>query len=144
MTCAHEAKPAPTRRILIVEDNLDQLHSLARVLQDLGHVVEWAINGYAAFNITHDFKPDYVIVDLGLPGMSGYELCRQLKASRSRAGVELIVHSAYSTPEHQARAKALGCTTYIVKPAPPNTWQDLFGDARAPRRQALGGASQAL
>lgn len=144
MTLAYEAKPAPARRILIVEDNLDQLHSLARVLQDLGHVVEWAINGYAAFNITRDFKPDCVIVDLGLPGMSGYELCRQLKASRSRAEIELIVHSAYSTPEHQARAKQLGCTTYIVKPAPPNIWQDLFGDARAPRGQALGGANQTL
>lgn len=62
-------KPAQTRvhRILIVEDNLDQLHTLAFVLKEMGHTVDFAINGYVAYDVVRRFRPDTLIMDLGLP-----------------------------------------------------------------------------
>jgi DNA-binding response OmpR family regulator len=76
--------PAPGTgcRILVVEDNLDSVHSLAMLLRDMGHEVEYAINGYAALSVAQVFKPEVVFLDLGLPGLDGFEVCRAMKADR--------------------------------------------------------------
>src|SRR6266851_5590902 len=69
----------PARRVLIVEDNIDAGRSLAYYLRDVGHQVEHAINGYAAIAIARNLRPDVVFLDLGLPGMDGFTVARQLK-----------------------------------------------------------------
>src|SRR6266851_4796656 len=69
----------PSRRVLIVEDNIDAGRSLAYFLRDVGHHIEHAINGYAAIAIARNLRPDIVFLDLGLPGMDGFTVARQLK-----------------------------------------------------------------
>jgi DNA-binding response OmpR family regulator len=58
-------------RIVVVEDNLDHVHSLAMLLKEMGHSVDFAINGYVAYDVVRRFRPHTVICDLGLPGVSG-------------------------------------------------------------------------
>lgn len=110
---------ASQRRVLVVEDNLDTVHGLARLLKDDGHRVEFAINGYAALRIAESFRPDVVVLDLGLPGMNGLDVCIQLKAEPSLRRARIIVVTAYADDEHRARARAAGCDTYLVKPYDP-------------------------
>lgn len=121
-------------RILVIEDNLDQLHALAGVLRGMGHTVDYAINGYVAMDIARRFKPDYVLLDLGLPGMSGFEVCKQLRADPELSQIPVIATSAYGDAKLRERAKAVGVDDYLVKPIEVAKWYELFGDPRA--RQA--------
>src|SRR5258707_8372705 len=73
-------KAGVRRRVLVVEDNLDTVHSLVFLLRDMGHQVDFAINGYAAVTLAQRMHPEFVFLDLGLPGLDGFEVCRKLKA----------------------------------------------------------------
>lgn len=115
-------------RILVIEDNLDQLHTLAGVLRGMGHTVDYAINGYVAMDIARRFKPDYVLLDLGLPGMSGFEVCKQLRADPELSQIPVIATTAYSDAKFQERAKELGIDEYLVKPIDVAKWYEVFGD----------------
>jgi two-component system CheB/CheR fusion protein len=123
-------KSARVLRILLVEDNLDQLHTLAGVLRGMGHTVDYAINGYVAMDIARRLKPDYVLLDLGLPGMSGFEVAKQLRADPELSQVPVIATTAYSDGEFRDRAKEVGIDDYLVKPIEVSKWYELFGGAR--------------
>ena len=109
-------KPA-LRRVLVVEDNLDAVHSLVMLLRQDGHQVDFAINGYAALDIARRFRPDVVLLDLGLPGLDGFDVCKRLRsASRD---MRIVAVTAYASEEHQARARGAGCDLHILKPYDP-------------------------
>lgn len=108
-----------TRRVLVVEDNLDAVHSLAFLLKDEGHVVEFAINGYVALDLARKFRPDIVLLDLGLPGLDGFEVCRQLKSDPELQNIRVVAVTALSSPEDRAKAGAVGCDLHIAKPYDP-------------------------
>lgn len=114
-----QQRARPSRRVLIVEDNLDTLHSLAFVLRQEGHEVEFAINGYVALDIARRFRPDFVFLDLGLPGINGFDVCCQLKGEPAFALTRFIAVTGYAQEEDRARARAAGCELHIVKPADP-------------------------
>jgi CheY-like chemotaxis protein len=124
------SKPRPTsrhsavgvghsRRVLVVEDNLDAVHSLAFLLKNEGHIVEFAINGYVALDIAKAFRPDVVLLDLGLPGLDGYEVCRRLKRQPGFERTRIVAVTAYATDEDRASALAAGCDVHIAKPYDP-------------------------
>jgi DNA-binding response OmpR family regulator len=121
------------RRVLVVEDDLDSVHALAYLVRSFGHQVEYAINGYVVLDIAARFRPDVVLLDLGLPGMDGYEVCRRLKHDPQHAATHVIVVTAYSHEEHRAKARAAGCDLYLVKPVAP---QALFALLEAPSASA--------
>lgn len=77
------AEPVPytrsPKRVLIVEDNLDSVHTLVWLVRDMGHSVEYAINGYVGVDLARKNRPDIVLLDLGLPGLDGFEVCSRLK-----------------------------------------------------------------
>jgi len=104
------------RRILVVEDNLDAVHSLTVLLRELGHEVEFAINGYAALEIARRLEPQIVLLDIGLPGMDGFELCRRLKREPALAAARVIAVTGYGQEVYRQRALAAGCDGYYVKP----------------------------
>jgi two-component system, OmpR family, response regulator len=110
---------ARRRRILVVEDNLDAVHSLTVLLRELGHEVEFAINGYAALEIARQLKPEVVLLDIGLPGMDGFELCRRLKREPAFAAARVIAVTGYGQEPYRERALAAGCDAYLVKPLDP-------------------------
>jgi DNA-binding response OmpR family regulator len=104
------------RKVLLVEDDLDALHTLAYVLRRLGHTVEYAINGYAALEIARKFHPDFIILDIGLPGMNGFELCQRIKSDATLASTRIIALTAYGQEEYRKRSLAAGCELHLVKP----------------------------
>ncbi len=114
------------RRVLVVEDNLDTVHTLARVLQEMGHVVDYAINGYAAMELARRFKPDFILLDLGLPGMDGFELCRRLKRDEGLATTRFIAITGYAQEEYRQRSRDAGFDLHLTKPLDPRVLERLL------------------
>jgi DNA-binding response OmpR family regulator len=107
------------RRVLVVEDDIDSARSLTWILRDMGHDVEYAINGYVAVDMAEKLQPEFVFLDLALPGMNGFEVCRRLKRMPALERSRIIAVSAYSQEEYRTRAREVGCDGYIVKPLDP-------------------------
>jgi PAS domain S-box-containing protein len=115
--------PSPTtpgavqtrHRILIVDDNLDGAESLAMLLEFEGFETAMAHSGPAALEMARDFRPDVTLLDIGLPGMNGYEVCRQLREEWG-ADVLIVALTGWGQPEHRARSREAGFDTHMVKP----------------------------
>jgi CheY-like chemotaxis protein len=107
------------RHVLVVEDNLDSVHSLVFLLRDMGHHVDYAISGYAALDLASRIHPEFVLLDLGLPGMDGYHVCRRLKADPALKGIRVIAITGYSDQASRARSIGAGCEAHLVKPVTP-------------------------
>ena len=113
------------RRILIVDDNEDSARSMATLQTLRGHATRTAFTGPEALAAAAEFSPDVVLLDIGLPGMDGYEVARQLRAMPALAGAFLVAMSGYGSDEDRARARLAGFDEYLVKPADHNllrTW----------------------
>lgn len=119
-------RAAVGRRVLVVEDDIDSARSLTWILRDMGHDVEYAINGYVAVDIAAKMRPEFVFLDLALPGMNGFEVCRRLKRMSALDGVRIIAVSAYAQEEYRSRSKEAGCDGYIVKPLDPSVLEMLL------------------
>jgi len=115
------------KRVLVVEDNLDSVHTFAYLLNDMGHRVEYAINGYVALDIARRFRPDFVLLDLGLPGIDGFEVCRQMKRDPQLRSSRVVAITAFSQDGYRARAKEVGCELYLVKPVDMKVLEKLLG-----------------
>jgi CheY-like chemotaxis protein len=73
MATIHSLKPSaqPKRKVLVVEDNLDSVHSMAVLIRSMGHEVQFAINGFAAIAVARNFRPEVILLDIGLPRFQG-------------------------------------------------------------------------
>lgn len=120
------AKPLKPHRIVVMEDNLDQVHSFAMLLRDMGHSVDYAINGDVGLEVIRRFRPDTVILDLGLPGIDGVDVCRQIKADPEFADRRVIAHTAYGDEEHWKKAAEVGFSGTYTKPLDPQTLYERF------------------
>jgi two-component system CheB/CheR fusion protein len=107
---------AVQRKILIVDDNEDFASSLQMLLQAERHEVQTAHDGMAAIEIAHAFKPDIVLLDLGLPGVNGYETAERLRAIPELHDVMLIAVSGYAQEEDRQRSKKAGFNSHLKKP----------------------------
>jgi CheY-like chemotaxis protein len=114
------------RRVLIVEDNLDTVHTLARLVQEMGHVADYAINGYAAMELARRFRPDFVLLDLGLPGMDGFDVCRRLKNEPGMERTRFIAITGYAQEEYRQRSRAAGFDLHLTKPLDPRVLEKLL------------------
>ncbi len=103
------------RRVLVVDDNLDTVRTLARMLSRRGHEVCMAYDGLGALKAAHDFKPDVFLLDLGLPGIDGYELARRLRAE-GFAGALMIAISGYAQQSDREGSRAAGFDRHFAKP----------------------------
>jgi DNA-binding response OmpR family regulator len=110
----------------VVEDDIDSARSLTWILRDMGHEVEYAINGYVAVDIAAHFLPEFVFLDLALPGMNGFEVCRRLKRQAGLERTRIIAVTAYAQEEYRQRSREAGCEGYIVKPLDPAILNDLL------------------
>jgi CheY-like chemotaxis protein len=115
------------KRILIIEDNLDSVRIFALLLRDMGHTVEYAINGYAGLEAARRFRPQIILLDLGLPGIDGFEVCSQIKRDPKLQHIRVIVVTALTQEEHRIRCEAVGCDLYLVKPVPVFVLEDALG-----------------
>lgn len=127
---SQESPPKKTlapKRVLVVEDNLDSVHSLVLLLQDMGHQVDYAINGYAALAIAKKMRPNFVFLDLGLPGLDGFEVCRRIKSDPVLQNVRIVAITGYRQDEYKARSRDAGCELHLIKPVSPRVLEDLLG-----------------
>jgi signal transduction histidine kinase len=110
---------APARRpsrVLVVDDSVDSAESMALLLELAGHDTRMAHTGPAALDEAGAFEPDVVLLDIGLPGMDGYEVARTLRASTARRTPRIVALTGYGRPEDRARAMAAGCHHHMTKP----------------------------
>jgi CheY-like chemotaxis protein len=113
-----ERGAATGRQVLVVDDNHDAAETLAELLKMMGHQVVVAHNGPSALALAKAEPPDVVLCDIGLPGMDGYEVARQLRAGGTRA-IRLVAVSGYAQPEDVARATEAGFDAHVAKPLDP-------------------------
>ena len=112
------AGPIRRQRILVVDDNRDAAESLAALLRLDGHQTATAFNGYEALTTAESLRPQVILLDIGLPGMNGYEVARRLREVDSRA--RLVALTGYGQPEDRERAYRAGFHQHLVKPVDPD------------------------
>ena len=126
-----------TRSILIVEDNDDAREALRMLLELDGHVVEAAAEGVQALEIVRDKDPDVALVDIGLPGIDGFEVARRARAADAKRPL-LIALTGYGQPEDRRRASEAGFDSMLVKPVDPTALSDLLATLEIPARGFRG------
>jgi PAS domain S-box-containing protein len=116
--------------ILVVDDNKDAADVLALMLQLEGHRVHVAYDGHSALEFARQEKPAVMVLDIGLPGMDGYELARLLRGHPHTASATLIALSGYGQEEDRRRAREAGFDHHFVKPVDPQELGNLLGGLR--------------
>ena len=112
----HLLREGQRRRILMVEDNHDYALGVRRMLESAGHEVLICNDGRAALSQAVDFGPDVVLLDLGLPGMDGYEVAQKMRENESLARTKIVVISGYACEEDRRRSKEVGVDEHLAKP----------------------------
>ena len=123
-----QAQPtAPSgHRLLVVDDNQDAANSLAMLLRLQGHEVRVAFSGPAALEITKDYSPDVVFLDIGMPGMDGYEVARRLRQQPGLEKVVLAALTGWGQQEDRRRTAEAGFNHHFVKPPEPKVVESLL------------------
>ena len=103
-------------RVLVVDDNLDLARGLARLLKLIGHEVRMVHDGPSALEAARSFRPDVVLLDIGLPGMDGFHVARLLRAEDCGRDARIIAISGYGHEEDRRRSREAGFDHYLVKP----------------------------
>lgn len=123
--------PAPSgQRLLVVDDNQDAANSLAMLLQLHGHEVRVAYNGTAALELAQAYTPDVVFLDIGMPGMDGYEVARRLRSLPGMANVMLAALTGWGQQEDRRRTAEAGFDHHLVKPPDPQILEALLADLK--------------
>jgi CheY-like chemotaxis protein/two-component sensor histidine kinase len=121
---AAQATPS-RRRVLIVDDNRDSVDTLAELIEMLGHDAEVAYDGPTAIAKARAHAPDLVLCDIGLPGMDGYEVARQIRACVPM-DVRLVAVTGYAQPEDVLKAAEAGFDGHVAKPPDPEKLAELL------------------
>lgn len=109
--------PAARRRVLVVDDNVDAAASLAMLLQLQMHEVHLAHDGQSALAEAEKFRPEVIFLDIGLPGMDGYEVARTLRRKIGHEDLVLVAMTGYGQEDDRRASQAAGFDGHLVKPA---------------------------
>ena len=119
-------RPSPAGAcILVAEDDADNRRIVVKVLTLEGHRVLEASDGASAIALARAEHPDLVILDLGMPGMDGWEAARRLKADPQTADIPIIALTAFALRGDEERARGAGCDGYLAKPCRPQTIREV-------------------
>jgi signal transduction histidine kinase len=124
------ARAAPSQ-VLVVDDNVDGAESLAEMIRLMGADVEVAYNGNDALQRARSLRPSLVLLDIGLPGMDGYETARRLRI-QSDAPLRLVALTGYGTAEDRVKSGAAGFDTHLVKPVDAAVIETLLASLQSP------------
>ena len=122
---ARHAEAKPARRVLVVDDNVDLATSQAAVLERMGHTVEVAYNGEAALDKARTFHPEIVLLDLGMPGMDGFEVARRLRAEHDH-GLKIVAQTGWGQKADRRRTREAGFDEHLAKPVDLAVLQQLL------------------
>ena len=114
------------RKVLVVDDETHIVELLRLALEDEGYQVSVAMDGEEALSKAVTEKPDIISLDINMPGMSGFEVCRRLKARDETKGMPVVFISAYAQEEDIRKGLDLGATAYMPKPLNLREYLDTF------------------
>jgi two-component system CheB/CheR fusion protein len=134
------ANDAEVLRVLVVDDNADSARTLAWAIELDGYEVDVCLNGPQALETARTFRPHVVLLDLGMPGMNGYEVCKALRADTMLGHIKVIAQTGWSDPAAKRRTAESGFDLHLVKPVNMTVLSDMLAllahTAGATRRQA--------
>jgi CheY-like chemotaxis protein len=113
-------------RVVVIDDNYDDVRTTALYLQSMGHKVDYAINGYAGLDVAMRFRPDVVFVDLRLPDVDGATVAREIRRQPRLKSVRVFAITGSVQQEDWDRALAAGCEQVFLKPVDPDVLVQLL------------------
>jgi len=116
MPAENATDPKPSLRILVVDDNQDSANSMAMLLEYDGHTTHTAYDGLEAVEAVDTFRPDVVLLDIGLPTLNGYEACRRIREQASDQTIRLIALTGWGQDEDRKKTAEAGFDAHLVKP----------------------------
>jgi CheY-like chemotaxis protein/anti-sigma regulatory factor (Ser/Thr protein kinase) len=125
-TPSPSAEAAVSKRVLIADDNLDAAESLQLWLQLAGHDVQIAGNGMEALRVAADFKPDVALLDLGMPGLSGFDVARRIRDSAWGSDMVLVALTGWGQDEDRKQSAEAGFDHHLTKPIAPEAIESLI------------------
>jgi two-component system CheB/CheR fusion protein len=114
--------------VLVVDDNHDAADSLAMMLKLSGQEVRTAYSGAAALETAQAQRPDMIFLDIGMPGMDGYEVARRVRQQPGLEGVSLIALTGWGQEEDRRRTREAGFNHHLVKPVEPGVLSSILAD----------------
>ena len=118
-------------RILVVDDSVDHAQSLALLLRMMGHEVQTAQSGPEALEAVAVFKPEVALLDLGLPGMSGYDVARRIREQPKYRNVMLVAQTGWGQTEDRMRSMEAGFHHHLVKPVSREELEEILNAVKA-------------
>ncbi len=125
-----ERQPAGSRRVLVVDDNRDAAESLETLLELWGHEARSAQDGPEALSLAAEFQPEIVLLDIGLPGMDGYEVARRMRVLPAGRNSLIVAVTGYGRNSDRLQSQEAGFDHHLVKPVQPEVLQELIGSAK--------------
>jgi len=119
----------PPLRVLVVDDNVDTATSLALLLRELGDDVRTAYDGPAALEAALDYRPDVALLDIGLPGLDGFEVAKRMRQQPIFRDVVLVAMTGYGQESDRQRSQAAGFDHHLVKPIKFKKLQEILASA---------------
>ncbi|XYI00709.1 PAS domain S-box protein [Sorangium sp. So ce1128] len=135
----HGDDPQPTsheRRILVVDDNQDAADTLATLLDAMGNDVRTAYDGWQALRVAEEHRPDIIFLDIGMPGINGYEVAHRLRAQPETRDVMLVAMTGWGQEADRKRSKEAGFDHHWIKPIDPQALDDLLSCSATRRSES--------
>lgn len=121
-------------RVLVVDDNVDAAETLTTFLDMIGMEARSVNDGAAAVQAAVDFAPDLVLLDIGLPGMNGYDVARAIRQQPQLAGVTLVALTGWGAEDDRRRAMEAGFNHHLTKPVDLSVLEEMLLRVQAPQR----------
>ncbi|MDC0716237.1 ATP-binding protein [Nannocystis bainbridge] len=112
----HDLPPGPGRRVLVVDDNRDGADAMAMMLEMLGHEVHTAHDGYEAIEAADKFRPQVILMDVGMPRLNGLDATRRIRETPWGRAMTIIALTGWGQDADRERSRAAGCDNHLVKP----------------------------
>jgi CheY-like chemotaxis protein/anti-sigma regulatory factor (Ser/Thr protein kinase) len=125
-----QASPASRYRILVVDDNKDAASSLSMMLKILGNEVRTAHDGEEGVAAAAEYRPDLIVLDVGMPKLNGFEACRRIREQSWGKGIFIVALTAWGQEEDKRRSQEAGFDHHVVKPVEPADLEELLGSLR--------------
>jgi CheY-like chemotaxis protein len=115
-------------RVLIIDDNAEAVEAMVALIRVLGYDSRGAPDGHAALALAAQWRPDIIFLDIGMPGMDGYEVVRRIRSVPEIAGTAVIAWTGFGEDEDRRRAEHIGFDRYLVKPVDVRTLRAVLAE----------------
>jgi len=116
---SHFDAPAVTSRVVVIDDNRDAATTMSMLVEKLGGSARTAHDALAGMQAIRDFRPDIVFLDIGMPGMDGYEACRRIRQERTERHLIIVAVTGWGQAQDKQRALDAGFDAHLTKPVDP-------------------------